>query len=477
VRFQAGWYDLVDAYGLNQPPLNHTLIAGAYRLGGETTWMARLPGAFLTATSVPLLYLLGREIFPARRTALLGAGGYGLLLPVVRHGRLAMLDGTVVCFFIALLWMMMKARRQPAWYWGVGLCFALMCLTKGILGLLLLTIALLFLAWDAPQQLRSPQLWGALLLASLPVLGWYWLQWQYYGQKFIDVTLLNQNFGRIWVNTDNHQGPPWYYLQELLEYSWPWLIFWPLGLGLTWRMRSQSWAKLVLVWTGVYLLAISIMGTKLPWYIFPVYPAIGLTVGVALSAAWHRGAPGSNPGLSLKVLPRYWAVGLTLLSVVCGVGVVYASPWGGEPSLALVLVFVVMMVATGVAAVWVKRQNRQFILVLMAGVYLALLGLVTSDHWLWELGESYPVLPVAQMINENVPRHWPIFIADIYERPSLDFYVDRRVRSRTTETLLEAWQRPTPVYLLVSDPDPFKAGGGTVTELGTASGLHLIVVD
>ncbi|MEL7315842.1 MAG: glycosyltransferase family 39 protein, partial [Cyanobacteria bacterium J06559_3] len=301
---------------LNKPPLMHGLIAVAYRLWGEQTWVARLPGAFLTAVSVPLLFLLGREIFPTRLPALLGASVYLTLLPVVRHGRLAMLDGAVVCFFIATLWMLVQMiasptssmRRSPYWYYGVGIGFALMGLTKGILAVLLLAIALLFLAWADPKQLRSPHLWLGLCLGSLPVIGWYLLQWQYYGQQFIDTAVMTQSLDRIWSTVERHEGPPWYYLLELLKYSWPWLIFWPTGAWLTWRSRHQPWSKLLLVWTGGYLLTISIMGTKLPWYIFPLYPAIALTCGVALAAAWNKHQHWHRRGLSIQRLPKAWGI-------------------------------------------------------------------------------------------------------------------------------------------------------------------------
>ena len=204
---------------LNKPPFLHSLIAGAFQIWGVHAWTARLPGAVLTATSVPLLYLLGREIFPTQLYALLSAGVYLTLLPVARHGRLAMLDGTVVCFFILLLWTLLRSRRRPIWYLGTGLSLALMCLTKGILGVLLLAIALLFLAWDAPKQLRSPYLWGSLVGASILIGSWYLLQWQYYGEQFVQVTLLNQNLSRVWDAVDEHREPPWYYLLELLKYS------------------------------------------------------------------------------------------------------------------------------------------------------------------------------------------------------------------------------------------------------------------
>ncbi|MEM9815126.1 MAG: glycosyltransferase family 39 protein [Cyanobacteria bacterium P01_D01_bin.6] len=460
---------------LNKPPLLHSLIAVAYQNFGVQTWTARLPGAILTATSVPMLYLLGREIFPARLAAVMGASVYLVWLPVIRHGRLAMLDGAVVCFFISLLWLLRRSQRQPTAYLGVGACFAGMCLTKGILGALLLTVALLWLLWDAPKELRSPYLWSGLILGSVPVIGWYALQWHYYGEQFIDVTLFNQNLSRVWESIDNHQGPPWYYLLELLKYGWPWLIFWPTGLWLTWRSRDESWAKLVLVWTVVYLLIISVMRTKLPWYIFPIYPAMALAVGVALSVAWNIHRHWSGRRLTLKRIPRVWGVLLAILCVGGAGGCFYASPWGGEPSVALALTFLGIMVTTGLAAYFIFQQQTRFIPTLMIGLYLSFLIFMTSDHWLWELGEAFPVLPVANLVNTQVPLGQSIYMADFYDRPSLDFYSDRRVMAQPSAALLPIWQQTAPVYILTQNPSPYQSATTQFTALGVAANWHLIV--
>ncbi|NJL22484.1 MAG: phospholipid carrier-dependent glycosyltransferase, partial [Leptolyngbyaceae cyanobacterium SM1_3_5] len=72
---------------LNKPPLVHVLIANAFHLGGVNEWTARLPGAILTAFSVPLLYGLGRELFHRRTPAAFAALVYLTWLPVVRQGR------------------------------------------------------------------------------------------------------------------------------------------------------------------------------------------------------------------------------------------------------------------------------------------------------------------------------------------------------------------------------------------------------
>ena len=72
---------------LNKPPLMHWLIALAYSIGGVNEWTSRLPGAMLTAISVPLLYSIGREIFHQRLAAIFSALGCLALECWTRHEK------------------------------------------------------------------------------------------------------------------------------------------------------------------------------------------------------------------------------------------------------------------------------------------------------------------------------------------------------------------------------------------------------
>ncbi|MEQ8957008.1 MAG: glycosyltransferase family 39 protein, partial [Coleofasciculus sp. C2-GNP5-27] len=258
---------------LLKPPLMDWLIALSYKFWGIGEFTTRLPGAFLSACSVPLLYLLGREVFAQRLPAVLAASVYLTLLPVVRHGRLAMLDGTVVSFFLLLLVCLLKARQDRRWAVGIGISLGLITLTKGILVILLGAIAFGFLLLDKQwAQLKSPYLWLGILLGITPAIAWYGVQWQYYGETFWQVHFQAQGLNRISESVEGNQGAPWYYLLELLKYSFPWFLFGFGGLALAWHHRQRSWGKLVLIGTVGYLGAISLMGTKLPWYIMPFYP-------------------------------------------------------------------------------------------------------------------------------------------------------------------------------------------------------------
>ena len=456
-------YPTIDSIPyLNKPPLVHWLIGLCFAVGGVSEWTARLIPAMLTAASVPLLYAIGRELFPRRSIAIFSALVYLTLMPVVRHGRLAMLDGAVLCFLVGGMWCLLRSRRDLRYALGAGIGFGLICLTKGVmLGLLLGAIGFLFLVWDTPRLLTSGYLWGGLAIGTLPVAGWYFAQWVHYGQDFININLISESFRRISEPVSNHKGPPWYYLLEILESAWPWQLFYLQGLRLTWENRNFPGPKLVLVWTGVYLLAISVMNTKLPWYVLPVYPAFALAVGSYLAEVWEQmwlpeereKDEAEEHFDAISLLPHPAILGV--LAVVAAAGCAYFGGWlrfGGsgmaiERDLQLMLMFVALTMT--ISAVLLHRKDRQFLLVLIWGTYVTLLVFVASDNWVWELAEDYPVKPIAEIVRTGTPAGQQVFTSHRLPRPSLNFYSERQVIVADSVTLQEKWQSlPQPYFLL-----------------------------
>ncbi|MGJ3248961.1 MAG: ArnT family glycosyltransferase [Elainellaceae cyanobacterium] len=462
---------------LNKPPLVHWLMAIAFSIGGVNEWTARLPGALLTAVSVPLLYGIGREVFIQRTTAVFAGTAYLAMLPVARHGRLAMLDGAVLCFFLVMIWSLLRSRRSPRWALGVGIGFGLICMTKGALGLLLGAIALLFLLWDAPRMLASAYLWLGVFIGSAPVIAWYAAQWMQYGGQFLTTHVMDQSFDRLWESVENNAGPPWFYALEILKYGFPWLLFAPMGFRLAWGDRSRSWAKLVLVWSIGYFSVISLIGTKLPWYVLPVYPALALVVGVELNRLWQ-----TLPGASRKLSPSWRYIGillgfLGLLAIAGWSGSVYFSQIESEPNLAIALAALGLTLT--IASIQLAQRHREFIAVLIWGFYLTLLVLMASDQWVWELAEEYPVKPVAQLIQQNTPPDQVIYTSHPHGRPSLEFYSDRRVISVQGKTpqLRRHWRTDDAPYLLLDEDTRTQLKLKQSKSLGRAEGFVLVTRD
>lgn len=448
---------------LLKPPLMDWLIALSYRLGGINEFTTRLPGAILSACGVPLLYLVGREIFRHHLTAVFAAGVYLTLLPVVRHGRLAMLDGMVNSCFLLLLWCLLKARHQKYWAIGIGISLGLISLTKGLLVLPLGAIAFLFLLINKQVKLLSnPYLWLGIILGNLPVFAWYFAQWQHYGNNFWQVHFQAQGWQRLSSAVEGNSGPVWYYLLELLKYSFPWLWFWPGGLYLAWQKRRASWGCLILIGTIGYLGIISLMKTKLPWYIIPLYPFFALAVAVQLAQLWQKR---KHYQLNLTVM-------LGLIAVAAVAGCIYFVSTDFQPE--LIVMSVVLALSMGFVTWLVKQNNRNFIPILFIGMYLTLAMLMTSKSWLWELNEAFPVKPVAALIQEHTEIGAVIYTSFAYGRPSLDFYSDRRVISMEKGALQELWL--TQPYLLLDQAtlEVLQLPGSI--SLGTVEGFTLVKV-
>jgi 4-amino-4-deoxy-L-arabinose transferase-like glycosyltransferase len=456
----------------NKPPLVHWLMALTYQVGGVNEWTARLPGALLTTTSVLLLYWIGLELFPKRVPAVLAALVYLTLLPVVRHGRLAMLDGAILCFWLLLVLCLLRSRRDLRWSLGVGIGLGLLSMTKGLIAVLLGAIAALFILWDTPRLLSSPFLWSGLVLGIAPAAAWYWAQWLRYGSSFFSINLVNQSLNRIWSTVEQRRSPPWYYLLEIIKYSAPWLLFLPAGLRLAWENRLLSWAKLTLVWLVGFLLAISLMSTKLPWYVLPIYPACSLVVGAWLADCWD---PADSIGP--RTLPHWplssaWTGSFGILAIASAGASIYFSPLGGYPDASLLATLLGLTLTLAAVTVLLTMQDAQFVPVLIWGCYITLMLLMLSPHWVWELGEDYPVKPVAALIQRHVPIGTSVATSHPVYRPSLDFYSDRVVKPLPPDALQSYWQQTPQPYLLL--PSTQSTQFVPHQALGTAQGWVLI---
>ncbi len=452
---------LYGAPYLNKPPLVEWLINIGYSLGGVQTWTARLVPAAVSALAVPLLFLLGRQLFGQKAFALCSAGVYLTLLPVARHGRLAMRDGVAITLFLALLYCLLQARHDRRWGLGVGLALGLIGLTKGLLALLLGAVAGIFLLVNRQWSLlKSPLAWAGFVLGLVPAIAWYALQFQHYGATFWQGHVMGQSLDRIWAAVDNHQEPFWFYGVELLEYGWPWLLFWPSSLWLAWKSRSQPWAQLVLVGTVVYLGTISVMDTKLPWYIMPLYPFVALAIGAQLGEIWVNRRP----------FYQVWTWLLGAIAVISLIGG-FVAGWLEQQWL-LMPIGLVLAGTLGSAAGLVKKCDRNFIPVLISGLYVALLIFISSDFWLWELNEAFPVQPVAAMLKEHTPAQSKILTTFPYHRPSLDFYSNRYVRPAGSRALRRFW-RPDQYFLVPAD-DQSRLPQPTYWIVDEAAGLLLV---
>jgi 4-amino-4-deoxy-L-arabinose transferase-like glycosyltransferase len=419
-----------------KPPLMFWLITLSYYLGEISEFTTRFSGAFITACGVPLLYLIGKELFIKQLPSLLTALVYLTLLPVVRHGRLAMLDGIVNSFLLLCLWCLLKSYKSQIWAIGIGIGLGLIALTKGLLFIVLGAILGFFILVNRQLQIfKNPYLWLGIFLGFAPTITWYLAQVQHYGNIFLQIHFQAQSFERVSQAIEGHEQPIWYYGIELLKYTLPWLLFLPGGLALAWKQRHQSWGALVLTGMIIYLSTISLMGTKLPWYIMPVYPFFALAVGAYLAKLWEIQEEYSRILIAL----------LATLGFLSLVGLGYFILFNNQP--VLIIMAIILSLSLFLASWKMKQNNPIFIAILLVGMYTALGLLMISQSWLWELNEAFPVKPVAALIQAHTPPGKIVYISFGYNRPSLDFYSQHQVMARDLATLQQLSQQKN--YLLL----------------------------
>ncbi|NJN73640.1 MAG: glycosyltransferase family 39 protein [Limnothrix sp. RL_2_0] len=444
IYWSNNWFDLtyLQEHFWYKPPLMFWLTAFSYHLFGVSEFSSRLPVATITALGVPLLYLVSKELFQERSPALLSAGTYLTLLPVVRHGRLAMMDGLILTLVLISSWGLLKGRSpQSKWIILLGLGLGGIALTKSILAILIAAIFFFIIIinrWFF--LLKNLWLWLGLLLGILPILGWYALQIDHYGEAYIQVHFQSQSIDRITSAIEGNDGSIFYYALEIFKYTWPWLLFLPQGLILGFKERQKVWAKFALGSAGLYFIVVSIMGTKLPWYIFPIYPFLCLIIGASLT---HY-----QKNLKKIKSTKFLAGIFFFLSLVSIIGEFYFLQ--AEPQLPLLILAPLLAVTFLITGILLWRKKNTFIAVLMSGTYLVLILLFCSDVWLWELNEAFSVKPVGLFIQEKLSDRVlekPIYTSFAYNRPSLDFYSEVRVIPQNP-TELQALAKQDNYFLL-----------------------------
>lgn len=447
---------------LLKPPLIFWLISISYHWGKINEFTTRFPCAFLSALSVPLLYLIGREIFKKRSTALLTALIYLTLLPVVRHGRLAMLDGMINTFLLLSFWSLLKSRKSPSWSFGIGLGLGLIALSKGTLAIAIGFILIIFLIVNQQTKiLKYFAFWGGMIVGFLPITVWYGLQIHHYGDRFIQVHFLQQNFDRLATAVEGNSGSYFYYLIELIKYTVPWLFFLPTALVLAWKKRHLSWGILILVGMVTYFGLITFMGTKLPWYIMPIYPFFAIAIAAKLDEYNHF-----KP-LEKKIFSFLFL--FSSLAALLGTAYLFKTAF----NFLLVLLGITLTLTLGLTGLNFDKNRRFWLPILIIGLYLTLLLFVNSSEWIWELNEAFSVKPVAHLIKRFTPENRVVYTSFDYGRTSLDFYSDRKVVA-VDDSQLNALQNDNN-YLLLDQSTLDNLSLPDAKILGQAEGFTLVV--
>ncbi|MFM7314795.1 MAG: ArnT family glycosyltransferase [Cyanobium sp.] len=475
---------------LNKPPGLHLLMAAVIQLwrllGGNAPdalppeAVIRLAPALLSTLVVPLGGMIARQLRPGDRLTPVATAAILLtLLPIARHGRMAMLDGSQLSAIALLWWALLRSRSAGCSILGssvvAGLAGSALLLLKAPMLLPVLAAGLLGLLLDPerPRRLWPPLALG-LVLGLIPGVGWHLFHLVSRGGSALHLWI-GDGAGRVLLDAGEGSRMGWRLpLLELLKGGWPWLPLWPFGLAMAWRERHLSSGRWPLVLQGVMAASILPLRTQLPWYSHPLWLPFALICAPAL--VWLVRGPGagtSAPPMAwlLRRLPLFW--GVLGASLLVG-GLLLSTPTGMAAGTAL-LPYRPFLLSSGggwlLGAIALMAPRRRWRLagatLLGAATGFTLLLLMLSPLWNWELAEQWPVRPVAAMV--RLHRAGPVLIRGGNTRPSLSWYAGqpiRRLRGRKRTA-----QPPT--WLLSRDDAPVR-GAGSCVAVDHAAGWQLL---
>ena len=291
---------------LDNPPLFLWLQAVAFLVFGVNDWAAIFWSALSGALCVPLLDRLAR-----RRLGLDPFESWSAAIALLttqyflKYARHAMFDVFLTLLFLIAIYAYARAvQGERRSFLLLGLATGLGILTKSVLGLFPLVVAVLHLLWTGRgRTLRDGWFLSGVAVAGLVAAPWYIANLRLYGDQFVE-----EHFRwLLW-----HRGlgvgglaRPWSshfdYLRELAQVYWPWLPLAAAGFVIALRRADappaagESWnprdtARLLLLWFFVVVGIMSLGAEKKLWYVMTAFPCLALFAGLA-AGAWVRGEP------------------------------------------------------------------------------------------------------------------------------------------------------------------------------------------
>lgn len=389
-----------DRPRLNKPPLTYwAQAASAGVMTGweprrDAMWMYRLPSALALLGTVLAVWRLGTGMYDGL-VGLLAAGLISTAPVFLWEARQARADQLLVMLTtvaMASLWRVWRSEER-SWRWPLALWSAtgLGVMTKGPITPMIVLLTAASLRVVGKEAWRGRMRWwlGAAVVAAM-VGPWVASVAAEVGFETYLRVVFDETIGRSGSAKEGHWGPPGYHIVGLVVLFWPgaMLVFSGLwravkrgvkeGEGGRWidRARRARFRRtpeaFLLAWAVPAWIVFELVGTKLPHYTMPLYPALAIVSARAVFAVrampWLRSGPASFAlnawvvvGLGLAAAPvallaigGAWVGAVVLGAVMCGLAGVLIVLHIGRRRLGAQVAAMAVMLASGIGLIgWV----------------------------------------------------------------------------------------------------------------------------
>jgi 4-amino-4-deoxy-L-arabinose transferase-like glycosyltransferase len=273
-----------------KPPLFIWITALFFRIFGVSEFWARLPSALSGVALIVVTYLIGKLKYDAR-VSILAA----LVLMTSYHflsfSRFGTMEVMLTLFtYVAVYgYLRVNVENQKWWYLVWSSC-ALALMVKGAGGVIAPAAIVLALIVDKRfgASIRSKHFWQAFLLAVLIVAPWHVLMYVWYGRAFIDEYIGYHVIARSTTTLEGNASGYFYYVGRLVDGFFPWCLLAPFGVVSTIRRKPESRFWMLLIVCALVFGIYTLIPTRRPWYIIPLYPALAILIAAFISNLYRK---------------------------------------------------------------------------------------------------------------------------------------------------------------------------------------------
>jgi 4-amino-4-deoxy-L-arabinose transferase-like glycosyltransferase len=275
-----------------KPPLFMWITALSYHIFGISEFAARLPAAVSGLALLWVTYLIGRLAYD-EKTGLLAAAILFTCYHFLSFSRFGTMDVMLTLFtYLALYGYLRLNKDNQKWWYLIWSACALALMVKGAGGIIAPAAITLALAFDKrfTEAIRSRYFWQGVMLAVLLVAPWHILMSVWYGRAFIDEYIGYHVVARSTRTLEGHASSYFYYIGRLVDGFFPWCLLVPFAVISATRKnlkdQSRSWVLLILC--ALVFALYTLIPTRRPWYIIPLYPALAILIAAFLKNVYRN---------------------------------------------------------------------------------------------------------------------------------------------------------------------------------------------
>lgn len=309
-EFVVNTYGYKNDYWNLKPPISYYGIILGYCIAGFNPLGLRLYSA-ISALLTILIVSLFVKYKHGRIASLISV----LVLSttpkyiVIHCARTGDADSLFILFFTMSIIALILSEKNVRWLYISGISFSLAFLTKSwhaaniaiVIGVYLVLSGRLF-------KLKVREFVFFILSTSVLILVWGILRYKSDGMTFFNMMINYDLLSRSSKALEGHIGDSHYYFYILKDFYSYWLglmigsfiaciVLYSKKIFTIVKVR-KNYILAMILWVAVPLITFSSAKTKIPWYIFPMYPPIAIYIGVFCSVLLK----GANRNILLQLL-------------------------------------------------------------------------------------------------------------------------------------------------------------------------------